>query len=662
MCKICVFAGTSEGRLLLERLSGRGARLTACVATDYGEALLERHGDDVTVRSGRMDQAQMEAFFRRERFDIVVDATHPYADRATENIAAACGAASVPCLRLLRDSQADGADGVFVPDAAACADYLKTTEGNILLTTGSKDLPVFCADENLRSRLYARVLPMPHSLQTCADCGIAPDHIIAMQGPFTEALNLALLNAIGAKYLVTKDTGGAGGYGAKIRAALKAGAQAVIIGRPAQREGLSLDDVEAELAARFGLAPLRKRVTLAGIGMGDSDTRTLGLERALREAECVIGARRMLESVDTAGKRAFIAIAAKDIAQIIRAEDARRFLVLLSGDTGFYSGAKGLVSALDDMDVDILPGISSLSYFCAKLARPWEDVKPVSLHGRDCDLVREARMNPAVFALLGGEDGANRALQRLLDAGLGGLSAAVGQRLGYPEERVSRGAVAELLGGQYDPLSVLLVENPGYGDEIVAHGLPDEAFDRDETPMTKSEVRGVSLSKLALTQGAVVYDVGSGSGSVSVEAARLAWRGRVYAIEMKPQAAALTRRNAAKFHLTNLEVIEGKAPEALEALPAPTHAFIGGSSGSMKPIVECLLKKNPLARICANAVTLESMAELSDIARDFDHADIAEVSVARPRTLGRYRLMTAQNPVYIFAFWNDAPKGEANDE
>ena len=662
MCRICVFAGTSEGRLLVERLTGRGALVTACVATDYGEALLGRHGEDVRVLSGRMDEAQMEAFFRAERFDAVVDATHPYADRATENIAAACHAAGLPCLRLARESSADGADGAFVPDVAACVAYLRATEGSILLTTGSKDLPAFCADEALRGRVYARVLPMPDSLRICRDCGIAPDHIIAMQGPFTEALNLAMLEAIGAKYLVTKDTGGAGGYAAKIRAASKAGAQAVIIGRPAQREGRSLDETEAELAARFALAPARRHVTLAGIGMGNPDTRTLGLEKALREAECLIGAKRMLETVDKAGKRAYAAMAAKDIAQIIRGERARRFVVLLSGDTGFYSGAKGLVAELGDMDVDILPGVSSLQYFCAKLARPWEDVRPVSLHGRDCDLAREVRMNPAVFVLLGGEDGANRALQRLCDAGSGDLRAAIGERLGYPEERVTRGAVSELLGGQYDPLSVLLVENPRHGEAIVTHGLPDEAFDRDDTPMTKSEVRSVSLSKLAVAQGAVVYDVGSGSGSVSVEAARLAWRGRVYAIEMKPEAAALTRQNAAKFRLANLEVIEGKAPEALEDLPAPTHAFIGGSSGSLRPIVECLLRKNPLVRICANAVTLESVAELSEIAKRFAHADIAEVSVARPRTLGRYRLMTAQNPVYIFAFWNDAEEGNVKHE
>ena len=653
MKHICIFAGTSEGRRLIERLTGRGARLTACVATDYGEALLGGL-EDVRVLAGRLDEAQMEALFAEEAFDLVVDATHPYAERATKNIAAACRAAGVEYMRLARESSADEADGVFVPDVAACVAYLKTTEGNILLTTGSKELPAFCADEALRSRVYARVLPMPNSLQICADCGVAPDHIIAMQGPFTEALNLSMLNAIGAKLLVTKDTGSAGGYEAKINAALRAGARAVIIGRPAQREGRSLDEIAADLEARFALRPAPKKVTLAGIGMGGAATRTLGLEKALREADCVIGAKRMLEAVDCAGKAAHAAFLARDIARLIREDgESRRFLVLLSGDTGFFSGAKGLLQELSDMDVAVLPGISSLQYFCAKLGRSWEDVRPVSLHGREADLAGAVRENPAVFVLVGGEDGAKGALARLVEAGLGHLSAAVGERLGYPEERITRGTAAALAAGDYDVLSVILVENPDWEKEIVSQGLPDEAFDRDDTPMTKSEVRAVSLAKLALTRDAVVYDVGSGSGSVTVEAARLASRGCVYAVEMKPQAAALTRQNVKKFHLENVRVIEGKAPEALEALPAPTHAFIGGSAGNMGDIVRCLLAKSPHVRIAANAVTLESVAELSDIARRFDHSDIAEIAVSKPRQLGRYRLMTAQNPVYVFAMWNN---------
>ena len=186
----------------------------------------------------------------------------------------------------------------------------------------------------------------------------------------------------------------------------------------------------------------------------------------------------------------------------------------------------------------------------------------------------------------------------------------------------------------------------------MTHGLPDEAFERDETPMTKSEVRSVALSKLQLTERAIVYDIGSGSGSVSVEAALQSWRGRVYAVEMKEKAIALTRRNAKKFRLSNLEVVCGKAPEALSELPAPTHAFIGGSTGNLDGIIQCLLEKNPGVSIVATAVTLETLAELTEAAKAFGFCDIAEISVAKPRALGRYHLMTAQNPVYVFTMQN----------
>ena len=652
MCKICVFAGTSEGRALIEALSGRGASITACVATEYGEVLLGSH-PDVRILAGRMNVEEMTALMRAESFDAVVDATHPYADVVTQNIAAACRAVGANYLRLLRGSSMAEGDGVFVPDVEACVNYLRSTEGNILLTTGSKQLPEFCQDPALRARIYARVLPMQASLQTCADCGIAPDHIIAMQGPFDEALNCAMLRAVNARYMVTKDTGGAGGYGAKIAAAKRAGAQAVVIGRPAQVEGLSPDEMLARLERMLNLTPTRKRVVLAGLGMGNPETRTLGLERAIREADCLIGAQRMLESVDCAGKRCHTAVLARDVAQFIRSDSGRRYAVLLSGDTGFYSGARGLVAELTDMDVEVLPGIGSLQYFCAQLRRPWQDVRALSLHGRDCDFVGEVRRNPAVFALVGGSDGAHQAIARLCDAGLGTCTVHVGQRLGYDDERIVSGTAQELLNESFDPLSVVLVENDHSDAFVVTHGLPDEAFDRDETPMTKSEVRSISLSKLQLTRGSVVYDVGSGSGSVSVECALQATQGRVYAIEMKEKALSLTRHNAEKFGLTNLELVAGAAPDALESLPAPTHAFIGGSTGKLRNIIDCLLAKNPDVRIVANAVTLETVAELTELCKSFEVCDIAEVSVSKPRVLGRYHLMTAQNPVYIFTLQHE---------
>lgn len=652
MHKICVFAGTTEGRDLVRMLHGRGVEIVACAATEYGGERLEGF-KDVHIRTGRMDAAEMAAFFTEQQFDLVVDATHPYADLATENIRSACAQVNTEYIRLQRASSAANADGIWVENVAACVGFLKGTQGNIFLTTGSKDLPLFCADEAIRDRIYARVLPMQASLDICADCGIARERIIAMQGPFDEALNAAMFRMAKATYVVTKDTGSAGGYAEKIQAAQAVGAQTVIIGRPPQVDGVSLDELEAQLVSRFDLVPRRKKVSLVGIGMGNIESRTVGMERVVREAECLIGAKRMLASVDTTGKVCHEAIRAENIARVIR-EDHRstNFAVLLSGDTGFYSGSKKLIDTLDDMDVEVLPGIGSLSYFCAKLQRPWEDVRPVSLHGRTCDFVGEVRRHAAVFTLLGGADGATNALQKLCNAELGGLTVHIGENLGYNEEKVTSGTAKELLDRSFDSLSVMLVENPHSGDFVVTHGLEDDAFERDEVPMTKAEVRSISLSKLRLTQEAVAYDVGAGSGSVSVEMAIQAAQGKVYAIEIKDAAVALTRRNKERFGLANLEVIHGKAPDALKDLPVPTHAFIGGSSGSMREIIDCLLEKNPHVRIVVNAVTLETVAELTEISKAFDFCDIAEVSVAKPRVLGRYRLMTAHNPVYIFTLQN----------
>ena len=650
MDKICIFAGTSEGRTLVRHITGRGVDVTVCVATEYGAELL--HTFPVAVKTGRMDAEAMTTWLQAEHFSVVIDATHPYADQASANIEAACKLTDTECLRCSRAGTPDTDDSLHLADVPACIAYLERTEGPILLTTGTKDLPAFCASPLLLPRLYARILPVPSSLQVAADCGIAPDHIIAMQGPFSAEMNLAMLHSTCARYLVTKDTGSAGGYTEKATAARSAGAVLITIDRPQALMGIPLKELIGLLEARFSLAPMKKSVTLAGIGMGNRESRTHGLDRAIAEADCLIGAKRMLEAVDCSGKETFAAFDATTIAQYIENSPYHAFTVLLSGDTGFYSGARQLVSALAGMQVSVLPGISSLQYFFSKIAKPWESVKIISLHGNDTEYLQSVATNPAVFFLLGGNSSACSVLARLDSAGFGALPAMVGERLGYDEETLTHGQVSILARGVYDSLSVLYVENPGWKPDIVTSGLPDHWFERNETPMTKSEVRAISLSKLMLTTDAVVYDVGSGTGSVSVEIARLARAGTVYAIERKPEASELTRQNVRKFHLQNVQVIEGTAPDAFDSLPAPTHAFLGGTAGNLEEIVHALLNKNPDVRIVANAVTMETTAALHALYKTFQHSDIAEIMVSRPRPVGSYSLMTAQNPVYIFAFWN----------
>ncbi len=181
--------------------------------------------------------------------------------------------------------------------------------------------------------------------------------------------------------------------------------------------------------------------------------------------------------------------------------------------------------------------------------------------------------------------------------------------------------------------------------------MRDELFIRGEVPMTKSEVRAVSISKLELEEGSVLYDVGAGTGSVSVEAASFLKNGKVYAIERKEEAISLIKANKERFHAGCLEIVEGIAPEAMESLEAPTHVFVGGTSGSMNEVLALVLLKNPRARIVINVLALESLSEILTWLKDHSiAAEIVQVQVSRAKEAGDYHLMMGQNPVYVISF------------
>lgn len=653
MCNICVFAGTTEGRELAEFLAGQPVQATVCVATEYGETLLPE-AKNVTVLAGRIPVADIIRMLQETRFDLVIDATHPYAASITESICTACRETETEYLRLLRQSCDPKEALVCVENAAEAAAFLANTEGSILLTTGSKELAAYSGILDFTQRVYARVLPMDASLEACRTAGLKASHIIAMQGPFSEEMDLATLRFANAAWMVTKDGGEAGGFPAKVSAARKAGAGLVVIGRPPQREGLPFAAVLDVLCKWFGCT-VRPQVRIVGIGPGSREAMTHEVSEAIETADCLIGAKRMLDAVARPGQPTYDAIAPQDIADFIRAHrEYRRFAVVMSGDTGFFSGTKKLLPLLEGCDTAVLPGLSSLSYLCARLQTSYEDVRVVSLHGRQHNILPEVRANGRLFALVGGERGINDLCRTLTAGGLGGVTVSVGQRLGYPDERIMCGTAAELAEGAYAPLSVALIENP-HPDAVVTPGLPDDAFLRSAegmpvVPMTKSEVRAVCLSKLRLTERSVCWDIGAGTGSVSVEMALQAKRGQVCAVERREDAAALLGQNRERFSLENLQVVCGSAPEACAGLPAPTHTFIGGSAGNMREIVALLLARNPRVRIVATAVSLESVAELTECltAFPFTETEVVSLQAARDRRAGGYHLMSGQNPIYIF--------------
>lgn len=214
------------------------------------------------------------------------------------------------------------------------------------------------------------------------------------------------------------------------------------------------------------------------------------------------------------------------------------------------------------------------------------------------------------------------------------------------------GTVEELSRDSFADLSVLLVDNPNPVQPIFqAPGLPDDSFLRGRVPMTKEEVRALAVSKLRLCSQDTLWDVGAGTGSVSVECALCLSQGRVYAVERKPEACQLIRSNRDQFQLSNLHLVEGEAPQVLSDLPAPDSLFIGGSSGALRDIIGAALSKNPAVRIVASAITLETVQDALSAIRQFGFQDteIVQVTISRSAPVGSYHMMRGENPVYLIS-------------
>lgn len=391
-------------------------------------------------------------------------------------------------------------------------------------------------------------------------------------------------------------------------------------------------------------------VTLIGMGSGQPENLTLQGLAALRQADLILGARRLL-AVLPAGctENRAAAYRPDEVAELLQTSGAENAVLVYSGDTGFYSGASSMMEKLEALGVRarVLPGLSSIQLLAAALGRPWQGWNLVSAHGRTCDPVAECMQGRPTFFLTGGSEDPATLCAQLAAEGFGDVQAVVGQCLGTPEEKLFRGSVKELAAGRFNSLSVLLVE----AAEVLprrAPGLPDEAFERGDVPMTKQEVRAAVLAKLAVRPGDILWDVGAGTGSVSVELALAAPRGRVYAVECRPEGCALIKANREKFRTRNLVLVEGLAPAALSDLPAPDAVFIGGSKGSLAAIVDAALDKNPDARICVSAIALESLsAAVAALTAKGRTVQVSQIAVSRAKAVGGLHLMMAQNPIYL---------------
>lgn len=696
MKEILIFAGTTEGRKLSECLSKADILHTVCVATEYGEIVLTENAC-AHVHRGRMDVEEMSAFISDGQFSAVVDATHPYAQVVTENIRNAMKGMDIPYIRLKRETD-DSYDYDKIRSFECnedCAEALLQINGNILLTTGSKELSVYCGYEGLKDRLYVRVLPGLESLNLCNENGIMGKHILALQGPFTVDMNEAMLRQYDISCLVTKKSGRAGGYTEKLEAAKRLDIPVYVVERANVEENASNTgntnggdnrgkaysfretcELLNNICHKQINAQNKLNITLAGVGMGSQASLTKEVEQAIKEADIILGAKRMIDIYEPRLEKKPYYMAGDIIPYLKKLQgndtfyEDKNVVILFSGDSGFYSGCQSLYRSLRaetesgalDADISIMPGISSIAYLAACTGESYQDAEICSIHGRkQANLADIIRHNSKTFMLMSGVNDINSLGQLLLDAGLNQCIVIAGYELSYETQEIMALTPIECVELKKEGLYTCLIKNPNAGDRRLTHGKADSEFIRDKVPMTKEEVREVSICKLRLTDKALVYDIGSGTGSIAMEMAGLSPDLKVYAIERKPEAVALIKKNKEKFKLDNIEVIEAEAPEGLDELPKPTHVFIGGSGGNLNEILNTLYSMNDSMRIVITAVSLETIAQIKEILSAYPIAneDIVELQVSRSKVIGKYHMMQAENPVWICSF--DFREGAADE-
>ncbi len=391
------------------------------------------------------------------------------------------------------------------------------------------------------------------------------------------------------------------------------------------------------------------KVYIVGTGMDGRNTLTAEAKNAIENAGVLIGAERMLCPFSDSGKELYNTYKTSDIAQKINDCSCDTAAVLMSGDCGFFSGTRKLLPVLEGHDVTVIPGISSAVYFCSKLGLSYENMKFISLHGKSSNVAVYVRMNERCFFLLGGETTASDICKRLCDYGMDDIIVYIGTDLGYENEDIIVGKASELTDIATRGLAVLITANSRYLG-CLPSAIDDDRFIRSEIPMTKSEVRSIALSKLNIRNDSVVWDIGCGTGSVSVEAAFRCPDGKVFAFDQKHEAAELTLKNASHFGCDNITVSEGICPDILADAPIPDKVFIGGTSGNMSTVFDCIHAKNPEAEIVVTAVSLETLHDSTECFEKYGYShEIIQISVTRTKRIGSHTMLQGQNPVYIIS-------------
>lgn len=408
-------------------------------------------------------------------------------------------------------------------------------------------------------------------------------------------------------------------------------------------------------------------VLIIGVGAEGPSSLPRGLQRRIAQADQLWGGRRLLEHwMSHPAPKVTLGADLAQRVQELRQRGDQRVVILASGDPGFYGIAATVLRVLPADEVEIVPHVTSLQLAFARIGEDWNDAALTSAHARPlAEVVGWARRARKVGVLTDREHTPAAVARTLLDAGLGDCRAVVAENLGLPDERISDTRLEALADaefgapgdkhGKHSHLNVLLlIRSDGWRPRPAFAPRPAGAYSHRGGLITKREVRAISLARLAPRETDTVWDIGAGSGAVSVEVAELAWRGRVYAVEKDAENVRYIRENASRFGVLNVTVVKGRAPEALEELPRPSAVFIGGTGGEMEAIlrhVDAAAKRQPSGcRVVANLATLEHLVHMQRLMETLGwRPDVTQAIIARGREIAGLTRLAPLNPVFVLS-------------
>ena len=413
-----------------------------------------------------------------------------------------------------------------------------------------------------------------------------------------------------------------------------------------------------------------KYITVIGSGPGCEDYLLPAAVKTAQNCDRVVadkGLVAVLEKAEVTSVETMESVV-QTLSDMEAMEEESRMALFVSGDPAYYSMYRMVKRVYPDMCVDYIPGISSLQMMAARAGVTMEDAAILSGHGRALsisELYFDVRKREAVFVLCDGLCTPSWIGEKLVEGGVTDVRMWAGSRLTYEDEICDQGSPESFIGKNYPALTVVCIKNEHRNKKEETVLVRDEQFCRNATPMTREEIRWSVIGKLELKPSSVLWDIGAGTGSISIEAARLCPKGQVISFERNPRALEILEENKERFEADNMRIISGDALEVLmdqdpkqtDAIPKPTHVFLGGTGGDLEALLDRIVAYGPWIQVMISCVTLETTAKaVQSFCRGdrFCDVDIVTIQTEHGRTVGDYHLMEADHRVTLIS-------GKVND-